>query len=236
MSLERPLQATNNSEKLVSHSEVIEAVTDYGSVVEHEGVQYAITSDGERGVPIPTPMAERISVMFRLQEKVLNELGVDDDAKHVFQTFNCRKSVLVAAGDIDFVESAVDLSNDSGEGHMFEDVVRITGVEHGSVAVLRDYGDFENVLDSYKGAFPCTVHVFESDEELPVSDLVTNIDSLHRVHSFLVLGEDDEGYICFQKMGPGLHEPFTISDLTLITHLYRNQKNRVGYFVYGPYK
>jgi hypothetical protein len=206
----------------------------YGSIVYDENVAYAITEDDERGVPIPTPLAENISILLRLQNKVMIEHSVE--ATHVFQTFNCRKSVLVASGALGLEESITSAEIGGGEEQMFADIERLMVDEEGGVVALKDYAKFEDVLDTYIGSFPCIVHVFESDVPIEEGLDVGTLRALHRAHSFLVLGEDDEGYVCFQKVGPKTDQPFTITDLNFITHLYRNQKNRIGYFVYGPYR
>ncbi len=211
---------------------VPEAITAYGSVVERDGIAYAITEDGERGIPVPSKTGSALSLLLRLQNKVYEEQNTD--ATHVFQTFNCRKSVFVATGAIDFENAVIDLGHESGEVAMFNDVARLIEHKDGGVVSLTDYADFEDVLDSYTGSFPCVVHVFESEEEMSQAEVIAEVERLHRVHSFLVLGEDDEGYVCFQKVGPAVEQPFTITDLDFVTHLYRNQNNRVGHFVFGP--
>ncbi len=221
-------------DKKVSRPEEYRVTSEYGSIVGHENIAYAITSDGEQGVPIPDDVAEHIALMLRLQHKV--HIEGDQDASHVMQTFNCRKSVLIASGAIPIMQSIVDLSDNSGEQEMFDDVNRLLSENHNNVAELRDYASFEDVIDGYEGSFPCIVHVFESETPVTIDSFSEIAPKLHRVHSFLVLGQDDTGYVCFQKVGPSVDEPFTITDLSFVTHLYRNKENRFGYFVYGPYK
>lgn len=214
--------------------EIQHEVFDYGSLIQHEGVSYAITQDGEQGVPIPTDVADNIRVLFRLQDKAT--VDENPDAKIVMQTLNCRKSAMVASGVLDINKAILDSGDESGVNEMFSDINRLLHGGEGAVSMLKDYAAFEDELDSYEGSFPCIVHVFESDSEIDTEIIKERIADLHRTHSFLVLGQDDTGYVCFQKVGPAVDEPFTVTDLSFITHLYRNQKNRFGYFVYGPYR
>ncbi len=208
-------------------------VSEYGSVLYHEGNFHAVSADGDLDVPIPSDVAEHIVLAMKLQDKAIND---DQDALHVLQTFNCRKSALVVSGAISLEESIVEMSNDSGEDVMLQDVDRVLRLNDGSVSELSNYADFKDVLHEYEGSFPAIVHIFESEEPIEIASFSELVATLHRVHSFVVLGEDDGGYVCFQKMGPDTDQPFIICDLEVITSLYSNQKNRTGYFVYGPYK
>lgn len=228
--------------------EKAEYISKYGGTVTYEGVTYAVAQDGELIVPIPDDIATHIVTMLRLHDKSHDE--GDRDALAVLQTFNCRKSALVASGALDIEESILDRGDDSGVEAMFMDVDRLLADPDGSVVSLKDYADFESVLDSYEGSFPCIVHVFESEIAVPEEGFKTAMKTMPRVHSFVVLGqagleseqvgqgeeEETAVYVCFQKMGPALNEPFTITELSFITHLHRNQKDRIGYFVFGPYR
>ncbi len=218
----------------ISQPEKYQETTEYGSLLSHEGLTYAVTQDGEQGVPVPNDVAEHISLVLRLQNKVYDEK--DQDAAHVMQTFNCRKSALIASGAIPVMQSIVDLSDSSGENEMFTDVERLLANSPDAVVELKNYADFENVLDQYEGSFPCIVHIFESDQSVSIDEFSGQMKKMHRLHSFLVLGEDEQGYVCFQKMGPDIDQPFMINDLSLITTFYANRKDRFGYFVFGPYK
>lgn len=215
-------------------NENITYASKYGSIMELEGIMYAISQDGELQTPIPRAMAERISLVMRLQDKA-NE-AQDEDTLAVLQTFNCRKSALIVGGVLDVEASIVDMGADSGEEAMFADVERLLADQYGTLAALTEYRKFESELDAYDGTFPCMVHIFESDAPITTDEFSDQVEQLHRLHSFIVLGEDEDGYVCFHKTGPATNEPFAITSLEFVTNAYSNEKDRTGYFVFGPSK
>ena len=216
----------------VPNQEMHNYASEFGTIMNHEGVYHAVTADGEQSVPVPTNVAEHIALAMKLQDKALDQ---DEDARNVLQTFNCRKSAKFILGKVPFEQFVVEWSSSGGEEAMFRDVELLLKSGNESVAELKNYADFEEVLHGYEGAFPCIVHIFESDTPVEISAFPERVATLHRVHSFVVLGEDESGYVCFQKMGPDTDQPFIICDLEMITTLYSNQKKRTGYFVYGSH-
>jgi hypothetical protein len=220
-------------------------ITEFGGVFEdEEGVAHAVAMEGEGVVPVPKDVAKVISLSLRTQEKALT--GKYPNLGKLLLLLNCRKSVFVTSGTMEMNEALDKDSEDiNGVNALLADVERLQNsgyegflIEHSYIESISEY------LDEYEGKFPVVVHMFEMGDGTTTAGMVEDhvmhnvpipapiISKLHRIHSFIVLGEDEDGYILFQKEGPKLQQPFMVASFNRFS--YELDEDRKGLVFIGP--
>lgn len=224
-------------------TEFIPHASEQGTVFENQGITYAVTDDTDYAIPVPTDIATTISLALRFQDKIKTENY--PQLEKLLSRLNCRKVAFVASGK-QSIEDALDLSEDpDGLEELFEDVRKIQEEGFLPTVVEHSYSEIIEALDEYEGSFPCIVHTFEVETksnlakslaELPDEKEIDleQVKKMHRIHSFLVLGQHDDTYVCFQKMGPMKHQPFEIVTIEKVFQSYELDEDRTGYVFIGP--
>lgn len=228
-----------------------EYISEYGVVFQSQedspegipkGTWYLSLADGSNAVPVPEDVAEWVSKLLKIQEQALSE--GDEDAVAVLKGMNCRISALVAAGAplTEFFDNPKD---PSGVEHLFSDVDRIQEGVHSAFVVEDSFLEIRDFLDTYEGAFPAIVHIFEVEKDSELEEGIQRaltgnekiprelINKLPRSHSFLVLGERDEQYICFEKIGPEIERPLHVAEFEDVCMLHRLTPGRTGVVFIG---
>jgi hypothetical protein len=223
------------------------AVSPFGRVYTDGAISYVSTYDGLSIVPVPEEVGNAVALALSAQDKVFS--GRYPNLEKKLALLNCRKAVFVASDKMTASEAASFESSDvNAEEQLIADVDRMQQLGYGPHLVTESYCDeIETYLDEYDGSFPCVVHIFEFKKhsktaeaiELSVQQSGMIAPSLvsqkmHKIHSFLVLGEDESGYVCFQKMGPQIDEPFMVAGFEHMMSSYPLTEGREGVVFVGP--
>jgi hypothetical protein len=224
-------------------------VTQFGGVYVDGDISYVSTYDGHGIIPVPEEVANTIGLALSAQDKVFS--GRYPNLERKLALLNCRKAVFVTGGKMTASEASnIEIEDINGEEQLLSDVERIQNEGFGPHLVTESYHDeIDMYLDEYDGTFPCVVHIFEFDKHSKAASLIeTSIQQsgkisrdvvsqkMHKIHSFLVLGEDESGYICFQKMGPQIDEPFMVAGFEHMMSGYPLTEEREGVVFVGPMK
>ena len=235
------------------------------SGVEIVGGQCLVTLDGINTIPVPRELGENIAVALRVQEKITDALmaGHRPGFLKTVSMLNCRKSIsvvrdtrnlkelvsrkILSQSNLTTTEKIKNLEEVSGVPELMEDVERL--MKLGKIPVLGSSDDMSiaSYLDEHSNDFPVVVHVFdivkrfnsEIIKKLFGKDCLTIKDcetKLHRDHTFLILGRDTNGtYICFQKRGPEISQPFELCSLdSVIKTSVVPETNRMYLSFIGP--
>jgi hypothetical protein len=221
-------------------------VSEYGSVYSYGESPVAVTFDGGDSVYVPEDMADMLSLALSVQDKVFT--GRYPNLERKLALMNCRKAVFAAGDRMSVSEVADETSDDiNAIKPLFADVQRMQEAGFGPHLITESYHQEMKVyLDEYDGSFPCAVHMFEFDKKSQrAQDIEVSIQmsgqikpellrQLHRIHSFIVLGEGNNGYVCFQKIGPAVDMPFMIDHFGPMTAEYPLSAGREGVVFIGP--
>jgi hypothetical protein len=222
-------------------------VTPFGGVYVDGNLSYVSTYDGHGIVPVPEEVGNTIGLALSVQDKVFS--GRYPNLERKLAMLNCRKAVFVAGERMTAHEAAdVESTDINAEELLLADVERIQNEGFGPHLITESYHDeIEMYLDEYDGTFPCAVHIFEFDRNSKTATMIeTSVQQsgkispdvvsqkMHKIHSFLVLGEDESGYICFQKMGPQIDEPFMVAGFEHMMSSYPLTEGREGVVFIGP--
>lgn len=225
-----------------------------GVILDEKGQAYAVTRDGEGIVAVPNDMGRMIALALRTQDKV--DSGKYPRLKQRFAALNCRKTVFAVTEAATLSEATDDQQEDiDGLEHLFSDVERIQDAGYPPFLFTEADEKVTEALHEYTGTFPCVVHLFEFDNGSLVAEAVEQnmrdqggfldtgtVEKMHRMHSFLVLGEDfvdeEDGsesirYVCFQKTESGLRGMIMVSDLDMAL-AHELSPNRTGVAFIGP--
>ena len=220
-------------------------ISEFGGIIKADGVSYAVTNDGENLVPIPESFAKIIKFALKAQDRTYNENR--PDLLRYLSVINCRKAALTASGNMDFAKAVDDESDDlSAIEDLFLDTERIQVLGFKPIILPEHEARLTPFLDEYGGSFPVIVHYYDVDKHTDTNNEVIRriqeneiIDAellrkIHRRHSFLVLGESEDEYVCFQKTGPFPNEPLVISGIDLVESGVKKQPNRSQLVFMGP--
>ena len=204
------------------------------------GTWYAHLNKREK-VSITPELAHNINTALRTQGKVEDALFLNRPTPFlkIVSLLNCRKTIATVLGKLPLsqlkreavihthAKGEEDLKELSGEKELYEDIEQLLASGH-----LPTVGTAENLgigqyLEEHPFTSPAVVHVFDVQKKYMghfVSKLISHTSpltiqdvktQLHRNHSFLVLGRTATGsYICFQKRGPSVLQPFELRSLS----------------------
>ncbi|MCE9541825.1 hypothetical protein K8R03_04715 [Candidatus Kaiserbacteria bacterium] len=229
--------------------------------ISQQGDSWLASVDGQHSVPVPAALAGNIALALRVQEKVDDALvaGHRPGFLSALRMLNCRKTISAVTGAVPLrklvskVKVEGNLTNAaveeaSGIRELRHDIERL--LESGRLPVLgtKDHMGIEDYLDESMPAEPAIVHVFkippalvgsfmaklvQTPEALTAEECMTK---LSRSHTFLVLGKADDGkYLCFQKAGPKIHQPFELRTLDKVEEISIQPESDEVYLSYiGP--
>ena len=210
-----------------------------------KGQHFFATVDGKHSVPVQAPLAKNIDTALRAREKIDAALTMTPRPPflRLVAMLNCRKTVEAVTGSpLRPLLRSKDLSDPNlsnrdrarakaemdGVPEMMADVKRF--LDSGSLPVLGTEQDMQvaDHLDHHRDELPAVVHIFfvprKNSTEI-ISKLmggggglsVNDVVKLPRSHTFIVLEKADNGeYICFQKLGPELEDPFELQYLNAV--------------------
>ncbi|HEY4487502.1 MAG TPA: hypothetical protein VI483_01920 [Candidatus Paceibacterota bacterium] len=225
---------------------VVEKIPEQVSgIVEEHGVSFA-TLDGVNKVAIPKELAQNISTALRMQDKIDNAIlrGNRPGLLEMVAVLNCRKAISAVTDSVP-LKSLLRQKNVAAEHVTPESTAKASGIpqlkkdmnkilQSGELPVLGSNEDMgiESHLEGSQVDLPAVVHVFEIPQQnvsAIMSRLFNNPTSLNADqwmkglalnHTFLVLGKIQKGkYLCFQKVGPDIMQPFELRDLQSLTEL-----------------
>lgn len=202
-------------------------------------VWYAHLNQHEK-VPLSENLANNIRIALRAQEKIEEALmgGHRPGFLRTISMMNCRKTIFATIAntpirlmtrnkDMEAVTDKKTYSEQlSGVDELMKDVTRIIRSDHAPLLGSNDDMQIEHYLHEHTDEMPCVVHIFNIKQRF-VGDIASKLISdprslseedcrtkLNRDHTFLVLGRTPQGtYICFQKSGPNVNQPFEIKSL-----------------------
>ncbi len=175
----------------------------------------------EWGVETPEWLANNIQTALRVQDKVDQAMmaGIRPGFLRKVRMMNCRKAVFAVRGTTPLREMVRVREREDGKKYVSagveelrEDLDRLHDAHISPTFGSTEDLHIESSLDELT-AFPAVVHVFRIPEKFVpwfTKKALTGglngaeyLNSLHREHTFLVLGKRDDGnYICFHKQGP----------------------------------
>jgi hypothetical protein len=241
-SLKSPIEGHENNEPTLTER----VVTKHGGIYDYGEFPVAVTFDALDSVYVSSEIADMLALALSAQDKVFS--GRYPNLEKKLALINCRKAVFAVSEKMSVHEVVNESSNDlSAIEPLFADVKRMQEAGFGPNLITESYSkEMKDYLNEYDGNFPCAVHMFEFDkdskrasaiiESIQVSGQINPevLTQLHRIHSFIVLGESEKGYVCFQKVGPGVDMPFMIDHFVPMTEEYPLSIGREGVVFIGP--
>ncbi len=205
-------------------------------MIHERGVWYA-TVEGER-VRVPSELGQNINTALRFQLKVEKALFSSRYSPFlkIASLLNCRKTIETVVGKRTFGDlkkempehesmTAENTDSLSGVDELMTDVDQILSEGGAPILGTSEEMSLGKYFDEHRESTPSVIHIFNIKRKFMghfVSKLMTGQriatedvrTQLNRDHTLLVLGRTASGrYICFQKRGPNVFQPFELTYL-----------------------